>query len=228
MEQSENPWKNISWKRTVAECDEGILSPDYCADKGIDISYLPEPYSGHPDSPVMCLNLNPGIGLRDACFQLNQTLLELTQKTLMHEERDNMWMHNITCEFRHVLHDGCIWWQNRIKALREATNMPTLDMFVLEYFPYHTKRAFAFPKLPSDKYRNWLLDKAMDEGKLIVVMRGLSRWESIKEKSSAGMSLSQRLSQYKNKIVMKNPRNVCFSPKNFSNEDWNKLITTLK
>ena len=43
MEQSENPWKNISWKRTVAECDEGILSPDYCADKGIDISYLPEP-----------------------------------------------------------------------------------------------------------------------------------------------------------------------------------------
>jgi hypothetical protein len=215
-----NPWTNISWNNTVADCDKHIISPAYCAEKGIDISNLPEPYTGNINSNVVCLNLNPGIGKCDACFRFDSHFLSLTQETLCHRIDHLMWLDNdLKCEFG-GLHGGCKWWQSRTKELRKELGEIPLNMFIIEFFPYHTQNAFDFPPLPSDDYRNELLSKALHDKKLIIIMRGKNHWKSIS-------GLGSELKKYDNKIELDNPRNVSFSPRNVGNK-WNKLVSELK
>lgn len=218
----QNPWININWANTIADCDKSIISPTYCNKHGIDISNLPEPYTGDVDSNVYCLNLNPGIGKCDSCFRNDSELLRLTQETLQHQIDHHMWIcDDIKCKLG-GLHDGCVWWRNRTKTLQASLGNKRLDIFVLEFFPYHTKSAFNFPALPSDEYRNSLLERAMNDGKCIVIMRGKKRWFDIKADGIGG-----RLKNYKRKIEMNNPRNVSFSQLKKSKQ-WNELIVELQ
>ena len=106
----QNPWTKISWNNTVADCDRRIISPVYCAEMGIDISNLPEPYTGNINSNVVCLNLNPGIGKCDACFRYDMNFLKLTRDTLCHRIDHSMWLDYIRCKHG-GLHEGCEWWQ---------------------------------------------------------------------------------------------------------------------
>lgn len=102
-----------------------------------------------------------------------------------------------------------------------GNDMPKL--FVLEFFPYHSKNMFKFPALPSDAYRNFLLNKAIEDKKLIVIMRAGSRWYDIKEGG-----LGKKLKEYENKIVLQSPRNVSLSKKNLGEANWNKFIEALQ
>ena len=215
----QNPWANISWQNTVADCDKNIISPAYCVEKGIDISDLPEPFSGNIDSNVVCLNLNPGLNKCSCCFRNNEQFLRLTKETLDHRIDHSMWFEKIECKER-IAHGGCDWWQKKTRKLCDIIRPKELNMFVIEFFPYHSDHAFTFPELPSNKYRNYLLKQAMDDEKLIVVMRGEARWYKIKE------GIGERLNKYGNKIVLTNPRNVYFSEKTIG-EKWELLINCL-
>lgn len=219
-----NPWLNISWQNTIASCDMAIINPVFCAQKGIDITNLPEPYSGNIDSNVVCLNLNPGIGPCDKCFMGDKVFLKKTQDNLAHKSKDFLWLSDIKCK-NGGLHDGCKWWQIRTKDLRNVINSIPLNIFVLEYFPYHTQHVFNFPTLPSDEYRNALLCKAMSDQKLIVIMRGEKQWYNIVDK--ANIPIGKQLQRYPNLIVLSNPQNVVFSAKNCG-KGWGKLLTALK
>ena len=220
-----NPWLNIEWNNTVADCDKDIISPAYCAEKEIDISQLPEPYTGNINSNVVCLNLNPGIGKCEACFRFNKQLLELTQKTLRHQIDHSMWIEDIRCPHG-GLHEGCEWWRDRTKNIKDVIDNKAINMFVLEFFPYHTKHTFNYPKLPSDDYRNQLLLDAIKKKKLIVIMRGEKRWLAIKE-----LNLGDELRKLKEEnklIVLSNPQNVFFSLERIGEEAWKMLIDKLK
>ena len=220
-----NPWLNISWENTVADCDKEIMNPAYCAEKGVDISMLPEPYSGNLNSNVVCLNLNPGISKCDACFRFNKQLLDLTQKTLRHKIDHSMWFdEDIRCQLG-GLHEGCKWWKDKTEKLKDEVGK-RLNMFILEFFPYHTKHGFRFPDLPSNKYRNQLLSDAIDKKKLIVIMRGESKWLGIKE-----LKLADRLNEMKKVkrlIVLSNPQNVSFSQTSLKGDMWSLLVNELK
>ena len=222
-----NPWTNISWQNTVADCDKNIIYPAYCAEKGIDISILPEPFSGNINSHVVCLNQNPGIGKCDACFRFDKMFLKETQKTLNQDLKapktpnQYMWFVDIRCK-NGGLHDGCEWWKKRTKDLVNAIPIP-LNMFVIEFFPYHSQHSFSFPALPSDEYRNDLLDDALRKEKLIVIMRGKGIWTSIIDRN-----IGERLKNHPNLIVLSNPRNISFSPNTMGQNDWNRLINELK
>lgn len=62
-----NPWKNVTWEKPYAECDEGIiLSPRYAGKLQV-YDTLPEPYSGNPGSNVVCLNGNLDLGNKVRC-----------------------------------------------------------------------------------------------------------------------------------------------------------------
>ena len=223
----QNPWKKISWQNTVADCDKTIIYPAYCADKGIDISNLPEPYSGNINSHVVCLNQNPGISVCDVCFRFDKSFLYETQRMLSQDLKDNvtpnqyMWFTDIRCK-KGGLHDGCEWWTNKTKELMSAISPIPLNMFVIEYFPYHTQHSFSFPSLPSDEYRNDLIDDALNKRKLIVIMRGKSLWYGIQDRS-----IGKRLKDYPNLIVLSNPRNVSFTPKTMNSSDWKRLVFKL-
>ena len=223
----QNPWVNISWQNTVADCDKNIIYPAYCAKKGIDISNLPEPFSGNINSHVVCLNLNPGIGKCDACFRFDKTFLKETQQTLNQDlispktPRQYMWFTDIRCK-KGVVHDGCEWWKKKTKYLVNAIQIP-LNIFVIEYFPYHSQHSISFPSLPSDDYRNDLIDDALNKGKLIVIMRGERLWYGIQDRS-----IGQRLKKHANLIVLSNPRNISFSQNTIGAKNWNLLINELK
>lgn len=222
-----NPWLKINWKTTVASCDSTIITPSYCSKRGIDTTYLPEPFSGNIYSNVVCLNLNPGIGRCDVCFKADKNFLKDVQEMLRQDlftktSKQFLWFKDIRCH-KGVLHEGCEWWRKRTKDLVTACSPTPLNMLVLEYFPYHTQHAFHFPKLPSDEYRNDLLDKAMTEGKLIVIMRGEKQWYSI-----ADRCIGCRLKSYPNLIVLSNPRSPYFSSKTIKSADWGRIVKELK
>ena len=221
-----NPWLNIEWDNTVADCDKHIISPAYCAENGIDISNLPEPYTGNVASNVVCLNLNPGIGKCDACFRFDDHYLRITQNTLCHRLDHHMWIDDeIKCKLG-GLHEGCKWWRDKTKDIKVAIDNKNINMFVLEFFPYHSQHSFPFPNLPSDNYRNQLLQDAINKEKLIVIMRGKSKWFGIKE-----FGIGEKLKELEDKnriIILSNPQNPSFSSKNIGEEAWNILIEKLK
>lgn len=230
----ENPWKNITWHQLYADCDEEIFNSTKFSDK-IQIDTLPEPFAGNVNSNVICLNGNPG-----------RTDSNFTEKNKDNDTRNDK-NTVITKEYKHLFynelkenlnlryeeffwlsekiasteHDGIGWWQKMTKSLqKELGHKPQL--FVLEFFPYHSSKMFAFPSLPSDEFRNYLLRKAMDENKLIVIMRAQNKWEGIKENS-----LGEDLKNYENKIILHNPQRVYLTKNNMGEENWKKFLLAL-
>lgn len=214
----ENPWKDISWEQPYALCDKDIiLSEKYKERLQID-GALPEPYIGDLKSKVVCLNGNPGS--RDNKFANRDLFFRELLATLTHNSNRFMWLSE---EIEETKHDGIGWWKLITKSLcDELCNIPQL--FVLEFFPYHSVQTFNFPELPSDAYRNYLLEKAMDANKLIVIMRSKSRWYRIRENG-----IGERLKNYKNKIILSNPQRVYLTKNNMKKEgDWELFLHTLK
>lgn len=220
-----NPWLGISWADTVASCDKGIINSAYCSAKGIDTECLPEPFSGNVDGPVVCLNGNPGPA--DKCFQGDPTFEKLTINTLKHcNKGGRLWDDPLVKSGKQ--HDGYLWFQERTSELRKAIWPKELNLFMLEYFPYHSEKSFIFPHLPSDEYRNYLLCQAMKEGKLIVMLRGQRRWFGIKDVCCDGEKIGEKLEKYPNLIIHRNPRSVYLSEKSFEPSDWERLVNALK
>ena len=212
FDDMENPWADINWENTIAEGDAAAINEfnSKIEDEKlmVDTELLPEPFTGDlKTAKVVCLNLNPGISDEDKLFKGNTRLLELTQKTLRHQLGYSMWFDEI--KEGEIEHPGCKWWRSHTKMLREklaggngkeSLDGKKLKMFVLEFFPYHTKSATEFPPLESDDYRNYLLDRAIDNNKLIVIMRGRDRWFKIdaivKDTDGNPIELGKKLQQY--------------------------------
>ena len=222
-----NPWLNISWQDTVADCDKKVIHPLFCAQNGINISTLPCPYSGDPKSKVYVLGLNPATGIGIPYFWDDKAYEKEIQADLQHKLNDFLWLRPIITKKKRIWHDGSMWWYDRTEELRKAVGKNDLDIFSLEYFPYHTVNSFKFPALPSDEYRNYLLEKAMNEEKLIIIMRSVNLWYSISG-SPSGIPLGDKLKNYSNKIILKNPQNICLTSGNMNKCCWNELVKILK
>ncbi|QFQ12423.1 hypothetical protein C7Y71_004995 [Pseudoprevotella muciniphila] len=216
-----NPWTKITWNNTIADCDKNTITTFTQNNPNIlDTSDLPEPYSGSfINSDVICLNLNPGGTVNATDFKQSQ-YLQLRQETLLHKTDDFMWFKDIK-DINGNLHAGCIWWRERTKELCTELNTQNLNIFVLEYFPYHSKQSFNYPELPSDAYRDYLLFQALIQGKLLVIMRGKRYWEKVLLRTIL------RLCSYRYKIIeMNSPQSAFFSKNNFGS-NWRDLIKTL-
>lgn len=212
-----NPWVDIAWEQPYAKCDKDIiLSPLYIDKLQID-GTLPEPFTGNIKSNVVFLNGNPGN--MDTNCEDQEVFLNETKDTLCHSTDHFMWFSD---KLRKTKHSGCGWWKDMTKELRMALGNEMPQLFVLEFFPYHSAKMFNFPALPSDAYRNYLLRKAIDDKKLIVIMRAETRWYSIIEDD-----LGKRLKNYKNKIVLRNPQRVYLTKNNMGEANWKNVIEAL-
>lgn len=209
------PWDSIDKNNTIAEGDKDILTEEYCKARGIHTEQLPEPYTGCKDSPVVCLNLNPGYSKDDDDFVNKPEFVEEVQRTLTHDTDHFLWTDaQLPTSENGKQHTGCDWWLKRTATLRkqlglESSGQP-LRIFVLEYFPYHTKKRIYFSRrLHSHAYRNRLLWEAMAQEKLIVIMRGKTEWEGIK-----AHGLGYLLKDYPHKIELASDRAVYLTPGN--------------
>jgi hypothetical protein len=108
-------------------------------------------------------------------------------------------------------HVGDVWQWEMWKQLRKELKGRNPNVFSIEYFPYHSNSGFAFPEwLPSYKYRNWLIQKAMEEHKLIIIMRNEKSWYDIKFDGEWNS-----LKDYPNKIFLRNKQRIWLTPGNF-------------
>ena len=182
---------------------------------------LPSPYCGNPDANVYCLNMNPGeLDLHFDKWPLTANpYTTQSVENLKHNVQDAFWTDNMAADQQgniivddviynnlldeknavpgYFIHSGARWQRARTKELRDALNGRNPNIFFLEYFPYHSEHGFEFPKyLPSYDYRNALLQFAMDEGKLIIIMRSENAWYKIKD-------VGEALRDYKKKIFLR-------------------------
>lgn len=183
---------------------------------------LPSPFSGDPDANVYCLNMNPGIP--DPQFDTwpltPNKYTSQALNNLKHNVQDTFWADGLVKDqqgkitvdnilFEKLLgdknaanafiHDGARWQREKTNELRKELNGRNPNIFFLEYFPYHSKHGFDFPEdLPSYKYRNSLLEFAMNEEKIIIIMRKEKLWNNISDRN-----LGYRLTRYKKKIILK-------------------------
>ena len=182
---------------------------------------LPEPYSGNPDANVYCLNMNPGAP--DLSFDIlpltNDLYIQRAFENLKHAVSSAFWReflvksHGVVKEdstlFERLIkikssptysiHEGAKWQRQITKELRKEKGGTNPNIFFLEYFPYHSSSGFDFPKiLPSYNYRNSLLEFAMNEEKIIIIMRHESEWYNIKDRN-----IGYRLKRYKKRVILK-------------------------
>ena len=141
-------------------------------------------------------------------------------------------------------HGGCRWWRQKTQELREAVRdarqasaggepLPipdSLDIFDLEYFPYHTHGAFSFPPLPSDSYRNHLLRQALRRAMcgeaIIVIMRGKTRWHRLINKLVEG---GVKALPGESLIELRSSRNPALTKNNVGDEEqWDRLVQMLR
>ncbi len=79
--------------------------------------------------------------------------------------------------------------------------------------------AFKLPfKLPSDEYVDGFIYRAMEEEKVIVLMRSRREW----------FARIKGLENYSKLILLNSCQNVSLSPGNMTKSDWEKLVKTLK
>jgi hypothetical protein len=214
-EAVQNPWLNISWDNTIADCDKGfkVGRQKYCFDsteyvdfvnskdltsrknKPVKFTFdcLPEPFSGDVNSKVYCLNKNPGE--HDPNFDRDQTLEQYTIKCLSHKLNGTIWTDKLI-NSNGELHGGTKWLRSKTAELRKDLGLgdKNPNLFFIDYFPYHSSHGFTFPKeLPSNSYRNYLVEKAMEEEKIIIIMRERQRWfDAIKNLESYGKLITLR------------------------------------
>ena len=226
-----------------------------CPNSQLTFHCLPSPYSGNPDANIYCLNMNPGEP--DPNFDKWSLTANLytTQslENLKHHVQDAFWTEGIIADnignikndndiFDRLLlnenavpgyfiHGGARWQRSKTKELWTLLRGQKPNIFFLEYFPYHSKHSFDFPDyLPSYDYRNALLEFAMDEEKLIIIMRSEKKWYDIKD-------FGKRLKEYKKKILLRNSQGgwltrgnmIQFVPDNRNDIlTWNDIINLLK
>ena len=139
----------------------------------LDFSCLPDPFCGDPNSKVYCLNKNPG--KPDKCFVGDASYEKATKDNLALKQKSCFWAEGINNKCGKV-HDGVEWLTKRTRELEDILKRRP-NIFFVEYFPYHSSCGFDFPcNLPSYTFTDELVAQAMEDEKMIIIMREKKNW----------------------------------------------------
>lgn len=211
----QNPWLNITEKdgMKVAQYDLEYIEKKYGSltammerfrNAELDFSQMPEPFTGNRNAKVVCLNMNPGGGYGAPAD--SEIYSRRMYKNYRHELNEVFWTEEVKYPDGST-HDGTLWYNKRTRELQRILGRRP-DIFFMDYFPYHSKNGFAFPTdLPSYEYRNYLLQEAMEQGKLIIIMRQRQRWYNLQ-----GINLEG----YPHKVLLRSAQSGYLTPNNFN------------
>lgn len=217
-----NPWTSIVKGENIAQCDKDKFPKNKSAQQYADeingkngdveltFECLPEPFNGNPDSKVYCLNKNPG--KPDACFKGDTAFDRATMDNLQLKSKNCFWAENILnrCGKQHA---GVVWRSNRTKELEKILGCHP-DIFFIEFFPYHSSKGFNVPDyLPSYDFTNELIEQAMKDNKMIIIMREKNRW----------LKRIKGLASYHNLYTLKSPQCGYLTLKNIVRIDKNGI-----
>ena len=228
-----NPWTNISWNNTIADCDKSIVAHLLVGlGKGSEKSQihnemLPEPFIGDLNANVYLLNGNPGVTPIDLALTNDAAYEKFIQDTLCQRSRPFpfMWIIPKTPSVISVnRHSGYDWWEDRLSDVLAVK--PDPNICNIEYFPYHSlKMPSSLPSLPSNAFVDWYINDAINKNKWIIVLRCRDEWLTRIPKLSG---YSKLLFCYSRRNVRVSQNNLCDAKNNkINNSIWNSLINAM-
>jgi hypothetical protein len=169
------------------------------------LEFVPEPFIGYRDAPVVALNANPGYNPLEVEIHNNPNVRKLMLDNLIHNYPGFYYLSKDL-----DLSTGAAWWRKKLRKLIEDTSndLVSKNLLVVESMAYHSK-SFKYVKLPSQQYNCHLLKMAIERKALVIIMRSKNVW----------FDLVPALRFYKNVIVMSNPQSTYFSPGNLPRYD---------
>lgn len=235
-----NPWTNLVSENNnfYANVDQDAIFayikknyPNLFNDLRLDL--YPEPFIGNPDANIYLLNGNPGCGQEEIQFVQNSGKFRAAiEENLKLKATSFLYLDEEVCTYDNNKHPGYNWWKSHLKQLSKAIGGKSPEIFNIEYFPYHSKnldnvkswiKGKKYNPLPSGNFSNELIKKAMDAGKIIVIMRLKNAW----------YNRLPDLKTYSNLIELRNPQNVSITSDNVkvfvedqkkSADNWDKLL----
>lgn len=236
MNVVDNPWDIKGGANGyVARGDEGLIkSISSRCKRQLHLDLWHEPYIGNPNAPVYVLGANPGYNWKEEVFKDSNEWKNLMKSNLLHKGQPGLYdfVYFNVVHYKNVLHPGCLWWWQKTRSLTEELNKGRSEkerlvqilypnIFSIEYFPYHS---VIYPKgidekilkeSASYKYANYLLAQALQDNKIIVIMRKTDEWIARIKEILHECFPSENIEDYYNRILMlKNPQNVCISQGN--------------
>lgn len=213
---NKNEWLDIPDQAPyVAPSDASVISK---YNEVIDSDYykfrtelIPEPYIGDPDAPVYLLSLNPGFSACDIDWHRQDSFREALMGNLVHRQSEFPFYY-LNPEFAEA--PGSDWWLRKLKSLIAETSIHRVSngIFCAEYLGYHSVKYKKISKkvsnelLPTQVYTASLVEKAMAQGKIIVLMRSRILW----------YQLVPKLSSYKKLFIMNSPQNPALTRRNLN------------
>ncbi len=217
-----NPWTDLPTTAPfvapvdaeyVARYNATVRKPEH----KLHTNMMPVAYLGGLESAaVVFLVLNPGYSELD----------ELRGDDYRDEIRNNLQNPHTHKNFVHMdeklrvlpngdVDAGYIWWTQRTRQLAESCGDLRGRIMTLEWFPYPSQR-FKQPKeiFPSQRFTFDLLRQAIQQGKMIVIMRCARLWyDAVPE-----------LETYPNKLELSNPQSVYISQNNIKNNRFPDIV----
>jgi len=219
----ENPWKNIKDKTSeyIADCDKAAIKNQNLGEK-FDFSILPHPYMGDPsNAEIFLLNANPNSGplnngINHSEFTKNHK--DIALNNLEHKINDYP-LYGINAAFKDYF--VYKWWfrhlQPIIKEIRNSQKV-SKKIFEAEYVPYFSDKFIYGISLPSQRYTFDIIERAIENNKMIIIMRARGEWETAIPK----------LRNYGNKFVLHSAQNTIISRGNLDDGKFEKIIKQIK
>lgn len=213
-----NPWLDLpTSKPYIARMDEEVVRTAPKLFSHLRLEIPPDPYLGNLDkAEIILLALNPGFTESDFITFQDDEYTKQNRLNLLHRSEPSMYVLDKKFDFS----GGYQWWTRILKKLiTDGVPIEVLGdkLMCLQYFPYHSTTYSHIPQLlPSQQYTFHLLNKAIENGKTIVIMRSRKLWVN------AVPTL-----KHVEFIELKNPRNPVISPNNMLLSDYNRILSSL-
>lgn len=185
---------------------------------GLRLEVLPVPYLGNPiEAKILLLCLNPGFSQQDLrVYDNDPKCNEENIKTLTFESNPPFFYLNQ--KFSDT--GGYKWWSKILKEClaRFGEDRVSHKFMCLQYIAYHSVTFINPPSiLESQNFTFDLLRKAMNQEKIIVVMRSKKLW----------IRAVPKLENYPY-IELKNYRRPFISKRNMKEGDFERIVVALK
>lgn len=220
MSVSENPWDSLGEESPyVANVDVAVVEALPQDKYALRLDVLPHVWHGNPmTARALLLMLNPGFSEQDLRDQAAPAFASAVRDALTLSPSARFWP--LASELQGT--SAALWWRPRLAPLVAALGpageeIARAHLSDIEYFPYHSASWRSPPRLPSQAFGFDLVERAMERGAVIVVMRGWARW------TAAVAGLSTYPLGYRNP----NPRQAAVSRRNLGNETFDALLSAL-
>ncbi len=202
----QNPWLSLpSAAPFVLEMDRPVIDlSNRLFENAVQTHILPVPFLGNRDAPVVWVLLNPGFAGDEA--EYHDLCQPHDMRNLRHESDLYLLDESMGAT------PGGRWHRKKLNALIRDVGLERVrrGIFMIEFFPYHSRHGANLPLVPSQAYTLALIEAAIKRRALLIL----------------GRSPFQRLfADYPNAIRPRSARQAALSPGNIN--EYDRIVTAL-